>query len=84
MSYPNPNPNHNPSPTPNPNPKQLVRTHRDTLGLNRMTSDDFNLSILHIGSNIMSNRHTYRSLCAIHQYVSIIRSLSTWKSQNTK
>jgi hypothetical protein len=35
-----------------------------------MTSDDFNLSILHLGSNIMSERHTYRSLFTIHHYVS--------------
>ena len=32
----------------------------------------------------MSKRHTYRSLYAIHQYVSIIRALHTCKSQNTK
>ena len=56
--------------------------HREKLGHNLMTSDDFILSILHLGSNIMSNWHTYRSLYAIHQYVSIIRALSTWKSQD--
>jgi hypothetical protein len=54
----------------------------EKLGLNLMTSDDFILSILHLGSNIMSNWHTYRSLYAIHQYVSIIRALNTWKSQD--
>jgi hypothetical protein len=47
-----------------------------------MMSHDFILSILHLGSNIMSNWHTYRSLYAIHQYVSIIRALNTWKSQD--
>ena len=47
-----------------------------------MTSDDFILSILHLGSNSMLNWYTYRSLYAIHQYVSIIRALSTWKSQD--
>jgi hypothetical protein len=56
----------------------------EKLGLNRMTSDDFILSILHLGSNIMSESDTYRSLYTIHQYVSIIRSLNTWKSQDTK
>jgi len=49
-----------------------------------MPSDDFILSILYLGSNIMSERHTYRSLYTIHQYVSIIRSLNTWKSQDPK
>ena len=58
--------------------------HIDILGLNRMTSDEFTLSILHLGSNVMSNRHTYRSLYAIHQYVSIIRSLNPWTSQDAK
>jgi hypothetical protein len=62
----------------------LVRTHRDKSGLNRMTSDYFILYILHLGSNIMSERHTYRSLYTIRQYVSIIRSLNTWISQDTK
>jgi hypothetical protein len=47
----------------------------NNLCLNRMTSDDFILSILHLESNIMSEWHTYRSLYAIHQYVAIIRSL---------
>jgi hypothetical protein len=32
----------------------------------------------------MSIRHTYRSLYPIHQCVSIIRALNTWKSQDTK
>ena len=54
----------------------------EKLGLNLMMSDDFILSILHLGSNIMSNWHTCRSLYAIHQYVSIIRALNTWTSQD--
>ena len=54
----------------------------EKLGLNLMMSDDFILSILHLGSNIMSESHTYRSLYTIHQYVSIIRALNTWKSQD--
>ena len=49
-----------------------------------MTRDVFMLFIVHIGSSSMSNRHTYRSLYAINQYVSIIRALNTWKSQDTK
>ena len=68
------------------NIQPLVRTYRDKLDLNRMTSVDLILSILHLGSNIISNWHTYRSLSTIHQYmhVSIIRSLNTWTSQDTK